>query len=689
MQVRLKPPASVIEKEKAEADRVKKFLRSRKLNLSPEKVTRIEQDLDKKFVSWNKGTKALRDRLVRWQELLEGIVEKTNMPFEGASNITIHYAAGMARTFRATFNKTLYQDANIFMPVVAPDFEITAEDHMALEEGFNHSFSTAYNGIEILKEGTIPVLRDGVLVISGSWEREVEKCFEYKSYADYTGFMKDYPDAETAGVDDEKFKGIQDHFITEPDEEVEVIYEHDFVKFDGIKYAIDSLAKFVRFPVFSKCIPDMTLYGNLSSISKEDLKMAGKRKKYYADAIERVLDKKMDSTIDAWEKSAAWISGVNVSQDDNKPIKILKGVYKTDLDGDGVPAKYMVTYAPDTKVLLAIEPYSIRRNQDLAVAFRLISRENRFEGVSLVGDTEDLFNQIDVLHRHRNNVRMLVTSPVFIGNATYKDQIDLGRGDNVIRPGLTLWVMGADFKSAIQQLPIQNLDQPGNSIDEEQFLTRHVELAWGPTQGLSGQQTAEDPRSPARKTQMLMTAANARVDDYIDEFAFSLPELAKLHATLLFQYYGDKEYTFDQNNTVKKFPIDLLANPGIKWMAKRRSVNLTPEFAMARLANLTQLYMGLLPRMMVGDPIAIEMWNRQLVNSGEPDARKLIWTEQNGKMALANQQAMQQQAMQMQVKNKSDIKAETSFKGAIGKHVGEAVGKMFSGPDMGPQGKNP
>ena len=678
-----KPPKQIAESEEKESDRALRFLKTRKMRLSEQQIERIEKDISKKYKAYEDSTKTLKKRLTKWNELLEGVVEETNFPFEGASNITIHDVSGRTRSFKSTFNKTMYQDENLFVPVLDPDFDLDRAKYTALQDGFNHSFSRLFNGIDILKDATIPVVRDGTSIIMGFWDRQVERCFDQKVYQNATEFAQDYPDAESAGISEDAYKDIMAEFITSPDEELTVLFDYDFVKFDGIKYKILSLAKFVFFPAFARSIASMEMYGNEYTLSDDELKVKEKRGEIYKSGLEKTLKKKGNIQQDAWDKARNFTEGINIASEEYRPNRVADIVYKTDMDGDGIPEKYLVFWSVDAKVLLSMQPYPIRKNVDMCVDFRIIKRENRFVGISLVGDTEDLFNQLDVIHRHRNNVRMLTTSPVFIAKRDYKELIDMGRAENVIRPGLTLWV--DDIHNSIMQLPIANMSQSGDEMDEEQLLVRHIEFAWGITQGLSGMQTAEDPRSPARKTQMLLMQANQRVDDYMDEFRSSLPALAQLHAALLYQYYPNREFAFDKENNILKFPVDLLIHPGVHWKAKRRSVNLTPEFAMARLAQLGQVYMNLLPLLRINDPLAIEMWNRQVLNSGEPEAEKLLYDQQKSEQLMQKSMEMQQQQKDREIEGKAKLKGQTAFKGAIGKRAGEHMAGMLTGTGNQPQ----
>lgn len=650
-----RPPRDVAQTEEKDAERIEKFIKSRLKQIGPAKVADIEGKLSRWYKSWKDQTKPQRSRLVRYENILNGIVEESNFPFEGSSNITLHYAAGMARTFRATFNKTLYQDTDIFYPVFPPKAHQVAQpqqgqvepvaplntaERSLLSEGFNHSFSSLSNGIRVLKEGTIPVVRDGTLVVSGRWRRSVERCFDQRTYRDAASFQKDYPDAKSAGVEEEKYNQLVDFFLSHSEDETPeliITFSYDFVKKNEPEYKVGPWAKFVRYPVYVRELDECEFHGYETSMSPSELKLKKKKNEIYDAGADKALAVRKSEGSDSWDKAVGFVEGlVPADKPEDRAIFYVDGVCMLDLDDDGVPEKYEVWFAPEEKALLKLTPYRLRRNVDSHVVFRLVNRENRLDGVSLIGDCEDLFNQIDILTRHRNNVRILTTSPIFMFNKQFKDDLDMGRAENVIRPGLVLWV--DDPSKAGQQLRISDMSSTNDNLDEQNLYSRHVELVFGPTQGLSGGQTQGDPRAPASKTLALMNQANSRIDDYADEFCLSLPKLADLHAALIFQYSDGPTISFEKDGNQVEFPIEWLGRQGLRWGSKRRSVQLTPEFGLARLAQLQQSFTQLLPLIAAANPVAIELWNRTVLQSGEPQADALIM---EGQTLQALQQSMQ------------------------------------------------
>lgn len=681
----LKAPKDVRDREEKAAERAELFLKSRLRRLSPEQTSRIEKKLDSWYTSWKKQTETQRRRLVRYAELLEGVVEDSNIPFEGASNVTLHYAAGMARSFRATFNKTAYQDEDIHYAVLSSDLQkkLSSQPEVvqALNEGFNESFSKESNGLRTLKEGTIAAVRDGTLVVSGYWRREVRHGFDQRTYRKIEEFQKDYPDAEAAGLSEGEYANCLDFFLAADEEdspEMVVEFEYDFVWKDEPEYRVGPWAKFVRYPTFSREVSDCQFYGYEVKESREEVRRRRNAGEYYRDGSGRALMGRMQEQSDAWDKSLGFVEGIAPpTEKKDAPIRYVDGVCVMDLDEDGVPEKYLVRYAFEEKALLSLVPHRLRRGIDSAVIFRLVRRENRLDGVSLIGDCEDLFNQIDTNVRHRNNVRTLTTSPIFLADKNYKEQIDLGRAENVVRPGVTYWVDNTE--KAIKQLQIQDLSTSGDNMDELVLYKQHVELVFGPTQGLSGQTAAGDKRAPGNKTIALLNQANGRIDDYLDEFFLSLPSLAELHAALLYQYASGPDLSFVRGGKMLSFPIAILSDPGLRWGAKRRSVQLTPEFALARLGMLMQLFTQLLPLLGTGNPIAIELWNRQVLASGEPNADVLLLSGENLSKVQAALQAMQANNPQNPAV-KAKAAGQSAFHKEMGKHAAKVVGGVLTPP---------
>ncbi len=695
----LEAPPDVKAGEAKAADRVARFLKARNKVLSEGQLERLQKHLKKLVKNARRESEPLRKRLSRYADGMEGIVEETNFPFEGASNVTLRYGTGLARTFESAFNKTVYGDEELFYPVLDPGAEqelgLDAQKLTILQEGFNHSFHTACNGLRVLKSGTIPAFRDGTFLLEGTWERRVERVNDERTYKSAQEFMKDYPEAKAAGVSPEAYSSIMDLFLISDELELVVRFSYDHVQHDGIEYRQLLRAKFLVYPTSAQKLSEVSLYGGLFELSKAELKRRSKKGEYYKDQVEKATTKRASGVLDSYERSQLFVRGLSAPQAEDVPFRMADLVVKFDLDGDGTLEQYKVQAVCDSDdvVVVSCRPYDLRHNIPSIVPLKLVNRDNALDGISLYGDGEDIFDQVDTLFRHDNNVMMLTTSPMFMADQTLKDTIDLGRSENVVRPGVTYWVPDPS-KEPIKQIQVADYAAAsGDNNAKISILSRFVEMLLGVSQGESGQQTPDDPRAPARKTQMLLMQANRRIDQCIDQWTLSFPELAKLHATLLYQFSPDKTYKFaakpkqaglpqqpqglgpgqppqqPPQQKVQTFDLKLLADPRLKWSPVRRSVTLTPEFALARLQALMQTYGGLRPLLMQGDPVAIELWNRTVRNSGEPQAEKFLYDPQQGPELMQRSMQMAMQQFQLQSKMKAQAKGEETLAKESGKEI--------------------
>lgn len=714
----LAAPPEIKDKEVKAAERVEKFVQARNLKLSEEKIAAIEKHLKKQIKDAKREYDPLRKRLSQWSDMLEGVIDETNFPFEGASNVTLRLAAGLARTFEAEFNRTLYMDQELFYPV----FEPGAEDELqldqakltALQEGFNHSFHTASNGLKILKGGTIPAFRDGTFLIEGSWERRVERVNDMRTYRNIEEFQKDYPDYESAKLSAEEYSNLLDEFLVNDDAELIVRFSYDHVQQDGIEYRQVLRAKFLVYPTHVQSLRRASLYGCMFELTKDEIKRRSK-KEFYEKSVDRAMARRGGSGLDSWDRNRLLIEGRSSPQTDTLPYRMADIVFKYDLDDDDTLEQYSakVVLEGDECILVSMRPYDLRHNIPSIIPFRLVERDNAFDGISMIGDGEDLFNQVDTLFRHDNNVMMLTTSPMFMADQNLKDELDLGRAENVLRPGITFWVPNPD-KMPIRQIQVQDIAaMTGDNTQKIAMMTRFVEMLLGVSMGESGNQTPDDPRAPAHKTQLLLMQVGKATDQKIDRWCMSFTDLAALHGTLLYQFSEKKTYSYkapkpmpqtnamgqpmpqqgQQQNQMAQFDLKILADPRLKWEPRRRSVTLTPEYAISRLKELLQTYAELRPLIMQGDEKVIEIWNRIVRQSGEPQCEKFMIDASQAPQMM--QQAIQKAMQQMQMKANMDARAKGQIRlaqeaaKAVVAHLTDKAKQHESGADVAEAEANP
>ena len=156
----------------------------------------------------------------------------------------------------------------------------------------------------------------------------------------------------------------------------------------------------------------------------------------------------------------------------------------------------------------------------------------------------------------------------------------------------------------------------------------YVEFIIGPTQGLSGQETKGDAGAPATKHLSKIRQAGYRVDDYIDEFKRSFPQIGELAMALYYQY-GSRTMAYQSKNPESGARVfseadrALFGAEGITMDLNARSVIMSPEFEMERIMALLQAAGMAIANPMEKIRIVGELWNRYVAASRAQDPEKL------------------------------------------------------------------
>jgi len=105
------------------------------------------------------------------------------------------------------------------------------------------------------------------------------------------------------------------------------------------------------------------------------------------------------------------------------------------------------------------------------------------------------------------------------------------------------------------------------------------------------------------------------------------------------------------------------------------------------------MYGQMKPLIMQGDPVAIEVWNRVVSNSGEPQSEKLLYDPKQGPemMQKAMQMAIQKFNMESKMKAKAEGEKMLSKQAAkeIIKHLSEAAKMQLGGGNEAEADVNP
>lgn len=623
-----KPPLKI----QGEQEKQDKLLRIRSFSLDEQKRNDLQLKLKAWVESWERNTGALRRRLIEANDHMEGVVEDVDFPWPGASKVTTGFAAGMARTLQATFDRAVFPDNRPFAAESLGD--IKTEDRNQLENGVNWLSRKHNNLVEEMRHTPIPAFRDGTVPVMGEWNRRVEKVCETNVYANVKQFTDDYPTAGDAGVSEERYAQIITH-LSEMDNTVSVEWLRDALLEDAPKFTAFPLARLIWYPLFNiKDLNECRIYGRLYYESEQDIKQKVKRKTYDKDQVEQSLAAARGGKgfNDPWGSARDQIEGLGLEDTETKHVRVAKLVLCEDLDGDDIPERYLVTLDIDNFKIWRMERYKLRKNIPNIVLFKFLNRDQRLLGVSLCLDGLDQFKMVDNIHRHRNNVRAITDCPAFIVPDAIKDQVDFGSGPAVFKPGVTWYLDDKYMKEGMapRQVMIQSLSKTGESLDEEKGVVRYLEFKLGPSQGLSGQESIIDPRAPASKTISQLKQATLRIDDMIREWKKSVPNSIDLMMAL-YHCYGQESYKVgmvdEQSGDIAKFQEigrSLFSLDDSRFMLRHNEISLSPEFEMEKVMGIASIAAQNPLVLQLKPDILISTWNDLVLASRISDPKRFL-----------------------------------------------------------------
>jgi hypothetical protein len=627
MFLRLLAPENENQKAIDDIAKIRDYNSESKISLDDEKLSKLKDFIKEKYEEWHKATSDERKHLIKLNKILEGDLPNTTFPFgeENSSQINIKLPSAQFRAFRTLFRRAVFNSRNLFV-VKSKNQNEDAAKVGNIEAALNWLSHDETNLVEILKDTDLPCFRDGIALVHGEWVRKIEKGVDFKVYNDNKKFEVDYPDAETAGITQEKYQEILEYLL-EPgsDDEisqVQVQYDIDFIKKNEAEFKLFPLVNFVQYPFFVENIKELLIYGFLFTETKSSF-LQKIKSNFYNKNAEDLLDKK--SSINNNDFTISQNKIEKISPEDENKIELSKLVVTVDLDDDKIPETYRVYYYHEKKEIVRIEKYNIRRNVPDIVGFRFVKRDGRFRGISLLNDVSDLLLEVNALHRHRSNVRRLTDAPIPLVPEGLKEEL----GDMyTVKPGQPIYIPDKFFANGIvpQQFKLFNVDQTNTSMDEEVLVMKYVETLLGPTQGLSGQIDPSDPRAPGNKTAMLLNQANARVQDYIDEWKRSIPEILDLLVSLYFQN-SKSNINFIKNEsgteTLENININDFVDNDIKFSLSANAIALSPELEMNKITSLATSYINLGLAQQNPNKM-LEFWNRIVIASRIPGFEKFL-----------------------------------------------------------------
>lgn len=651
------PPEELVESQD-QIEEVENRFRRRAIELDEKVRGKLERDIWYELQDWKDSRAPLKVKLRDLNDLYEGVVKVTDFPWPNASSLHVPIPKIKAREIRSTINRNTMRPVPFLMVKYAgPNEQYEKSRDMVgdLEDFVEDKLKSSTNVHQTLKDAIIPTLRDGTCPVQIIWETEWERVVDYKMYTSASDFLNDYPSPGAAGVSSKRFSDIVRQLNS--NQRYEVQYEYDVATYDGPKAYIVPLIDFVHWPVFETELSNTEMHGKRVWYKDYDIERYKNIGKFNSDAAEFVLkspgDLRDDESLTISRDTIEGITRSPYKQGVSREYECYELVRRMDLDDDGVKEKYLIYYHWKTRKILRIERYPIRKGALTYFPLRLVRRDNRLLGMSLIEDIADLSQEIDILHRMRINSRTITHVPSFKAKASSKANFDPSRPEYRFRPGVTFWLQDIND---IEQFDIRPVDLSG-SIEEENFLFQIVNLVTGSDSGLSGASNPLDPRAPARKQQEQLRMSSNRIDDYVEALLGPFAQIGQFMLDLYYQYGENriKYYVENENGDLIQKEIDRsrLYNPNVMFQVNGTSVFANPELEFGRMKEVMQILMSM-PQTAQDPRVMNEALKRVLDTSRVKDYKNLLpsaaITQQIGMPSAAGPIIPTQQDKEMQAK---------------------------------------
>ncbi|RTL20757.1 MAG: hypothetical protein EKK55_17380 [Rhodocyclaceae bacterium] len=501
------------------------------LDLSLDQDKRLRNFLKKNIEQWKKDTADLHDMLREDNDLVEGVVEDTGWPYEGAPNMHVPIPEIYMGIYTSVEKRSILGGDVIWYATT--DDEMTPDDLIRVEAMINKKARDEWNLEEALEDVFWATNRDGLGVVQVPYVEEYEEVSDIKIYTNPAQFVAEFPNAASAGVTDQEYKKYLAAANTASEInplEVPITYEKQV--YAGPKAEVIELVDFVTFPAVVRDIDSRECrgYGKRFTRRKAIIKEYGRDGAWYREAVEKLLKKKSYSTVNDFKRSKDEIVGLQRSE--NADGYEFYGItVRFALDQDGKEKKYMVTYSLDCDLLLEVReyPYLI----DYFATFRIERRPNQLIGKSVPSKVRDLSWEIDTQHNQRILSRQISTVPSFKGKKSAKTDFDPSAEENRWRPGVIFWL---EDPEAFDQFKVQPVDL-GESMSEEKNDMGLLDLYLGAAASLlSGSVAPGDPNAPGNKTQIMIGQSNLRMEEPLRELRKGVEKVGQIALSHMYQF---------------------------------------------------------------------------------------------------------------------------------------------------------
>lgn len=650
-------------------NKIRKYFREEKLSEEQEKL--VKADIKRCLQGWKQDRGDLETRLTRWNDLVEGIREPTDFPWEGAANLHIPLIEIQMNIIHSAVRQTMLKNDNLWVGEYYGTDNDMLTQMLIVENFLNFKSRTELSLPAVLSDFTWSVLKDGTVIAQITWvdEREPRTLFvEYKSIEE---FQEAFPSASDSGIKEEQYIQILEQL--NKGKPVEIEQEEERIVYRGPLVSLVELNDYVMYPMTAVETRFSDLCGKRFRIPLSSIYCSEKQgwyKKGSGDAIKKGALKGADQT-DFYTSQRDLTEGISRAID-SKDITLYDGIHRFDLNEDGINEKYVFCYEESSDTLLAYWKYPYEHGRDCYIPIRFKKRPNRFLGRSLPEQLEDINEEIDIEHNQRVNSRTISTVPTFKAKLSLKGEFDPSRRDQRFRPGQTYWLARPED---LTQFEIRDTDF-GSSEREEQSLFQVADTLTGASQLRSGRESRLDPRAPALKVQTLLQQSNIRLDDCMEEMAGDSMRNEGFNAigfqTIeLYRQFGDAEdlkfldtvlpremdtatgrMTAGQVE-VKALESNKIDSDRMKIMMSKTSVSQNPDIQFQK-EYLTYQILSQEPLVAGDEEMRMQMVSDLLASARKDKLRRLLLTRMQNRppdVAMAQQNALRQNVLSSMSRN--------------------------------------
>lgn len=591
------------------------------LDLAPTYRQRVGERIRTAIESWEESSAEHMANLRRWNDLLEGVIEETDFPWEGASQLNIPLVALHINTLHSVISRSILT-VDPFWFGKTLDKEL--REHIPDIEGtLTYKARSELNTVEAVRDVLFTTPRDGTGWLWTPWVEEYETTPDREVVRSVEEFTSAFPDPESAGMDQATYDARLEEVRTKASEDnpMEIPVVVDRLVYRGPKSEVVEEADMMRVPMTAKDLKGCRIYGRRISLRADELKGRVEDGAMWDDAVKKLLERGKtvtDASENAWKQNLNQIEGItNESKGRSDDYAMFEGVIKLDpkalgLPSDGRERKYFFSYSKESRRLLGLSDYIYRK--DIATRFHFLKRPGRGLGKSIPELLEGLAAELNASIREDINSDTISAVPIFKGKRSAKEDFDPAAEENQIKPGVMFWLEDPNA------FDIVNKSAAGHtfSVQRRQEIMRYAEMLVGPTQLLSGRESALDPNAPGNKTIALIQQSNMRIEDYINEFRIGFDELGELIQSHYYQF-GPEEIEFESQDGMPKVVKRKLLRGDVKLSMHGVTASMSPEVEFGK----AMMWFGILSKdpMVMSDPVRHRNLLNRLALAGRLEGR--------------------------------------------------------------------